>query len=121
MKKSRNFRTIPETFLQKGGNTDFTECIRMWFEILNLILGIAFGFIHKGREDYYALLKTGVIVGLVLGIIFVLAAKYVISGGKSIDFGSLGTPGFFIEIFIFLIIFIIGSFIGDKIEQIVRE
>lgn len=93
----------------------------MLFEILNLILGIAFGFFHKGKEDYYSLLKNGVIVGLVLGIIFVLAAKYVIAGGKSIDFGSLGTPGFFIEIFIFLIIFIIGSFIGDKIEQIVRK
>jgi len=93
----------------------------MLFEILNLVLGIAFGFFHKGKEDYYSLLKNGVIVGLVLGIIFVLAAKYVISGGMSIDFGSLGTPGFFIEIFLFLVIFILGAFIGDKIEQIVRK
>jgi hypothetical protein len=120
-KKSQNLRTFPETFLQKGGNTALTECIRRVFKILDLVLGIAVGFFHKGKEDYYGLLKTGVIVGLVLGIIFVLAAKYVISGGSSIDFGSLGTPGFFIEIFLFLVIFILGAFIGDKIEQMVRK
>jgi uncharacterized membrane protein len=93
----------------------------MWFEILNLVLGIAFGFFHKGREDYYALLKNGVIVGLVLGIIFVLAAQYVVPEGKSFNFGYLGAPGIFIEIFLFLVIFILGAFIGDKIEQMVRK
>ena len=93
----------------------------MLFELLNLILGIAFGFLHKGREDYYALLKNGVIVGLVLGIVFVLAAQYLFPGGKTINFGNLGVPGVFIDIFFFVIIFILGAFIGDKIEQMVRK
>lgn len=93
----------------------------MWFELLNLILGIAFGFFHQGKEDYYNLLKNGVIVGLVLGIIFVLAAKYLISGGMSIDIGFLGAPGIFIEIFFFLVIFILGAFIGDRIETLVKH
>lgn len=93
----------------------------MLLEILNLILGIAFGFFHKGKEDYYSLLKNGVIVGLVLGIIFALAAEYLIPGGISINFGTLGAPGIFLEIFMFLVIFILGAFIGDKIEQIVRK
>jgi hypothetical protein len=93
----------------------------MWFELLNLILGIAFGFFHKGKEDYYGLLKNGVIVGLVLGIIFVLAAQHLVPGGKSIDFGSFGAPGFFIEIFIFLVIFILGAFVGDKIESMLKK
>ena len=93
----------------------------MWFELLNLILGIAFGFIHKGKEDYYSLLKNGVIVGLVLGIIFVLAAKYLVHGGMSIDTGFLGAPGIFIEIFLFLVIFILGAFMGDTIETLVKK
>ncbi len=93
----------------------------MWFELLNLILGIAFGFVHRGKEDYYALLKNGVVVGLVLGIIFVLAAQYVIHGGMSIDIGSFGAAGFFIGIFLFLIIFILGAFIGDRLERIFRK
>ncbi len=90
----------------------------MLLEILNLILGIAFGFFHKGKEDYYSLLKNGVIVGLVLGIIFVVAAKNLVPGGMSIDIGFLGTPGIFIEIFFFLVIFILGAFVGDRIESI---
>jgi hypothetical protein len=93
----------------------------MLLEILNLVLGIAFGFFHKGKEDYYGLLKNGVIAGLILGIIFVLAAQYLLTGGMSIDFGFLGAAGFFIEIFLFLVIFIIGTFVGDWLERVIRK
>jgi hypothetical protein len=112
---------VPETFLQKGSNSGLTGRTAMFLEILNLILGIVFGFIHRGKEDYYLLLKNGVIVGLVLGIIFVLAARYVVPGGMSIDIGFMGTPGIFIEIFLFVVVFIIGAFIGDKIETVIRK
>lgn len=93
----------------------------MLLEFLNLILGIAFGFFHRGKEDYYSLLKNGVIVGLVLGIIFVLAAQYLVPGGMSIYVGFLGAPGIFIEIFLFLIIFMLGAFIGDQLERVIRK
>jgi hypothetical protein len=93
----------------------------MLLEILNLVLGIVFGFFHKGKEDYYGLLKNGVIVGLVLGIIFVLVAQNYLIGGMSIDFGFLGAAGIFLDIFFFMIIFIIGAFIGDKIEEIRKK
>jgi hypothetical protein len=93
----------------------------MLFEILDLVLGIAFGFLHKGREDYYILLRNGVIVGLVLGTIFVLSARYIVPGGMSINTGYLGTPGIFIDIFFFVIIFIIGSFAGDWLERVFRK
>jgi hypothetical protein len=93
----------------------------MWFEILDLILGIAFGFFHKGKEDYYSLLKYGVVIGLVLGIIFVLAARYLVPGGMSIRIGDFGVPGFFIEIFIYLVIFILGAFAGDLLERFFRK
>ena len=93
----------------------------MWFELLNLILGIAFGFFHKGKEDYYSLLKNGVVIGLVLGIIFVLAARYLVPGGMSLGIGDFGTPGFFIEIFIFVIVFILGTFVGDWLERVFKK
>jgi hypothetical protein len=107
--------------LQRGSNTAISRVIPMLLEILNLILGIAFGFIHKGREDYYGLLKNGVIAGLILGIIFVLAAQYLLPKGLSVDFGFLGAAGFFIEIFLFLVIFIIGTFAGDWLERVIRK
>jgi hypothetical protein len=114
-------RIFPETFLQNGGNTDLTGSTDMILEILNFILGIAFGFLHKGKEDYYGLLKNGVIVGLILGIIFVVAVRNLVPGGMSLDFGALGTPGVFIDIFFFVIIFIIGAFVGDWLERKFRK
>jgi hypothetical protein len=93
----------------------------MLFEILNLIFGIVFGFSHRGKEDYYGLLKNGVIAGLILGIIFVVAAQYFFPWSLSIDLGVLGAPGFFVGIFLFLIIFIVGTFIGDWFERVFRK
>ena len=93
----------------------------MLFEILNLILGIAFGFIHRGRENYYLLLKNGVIVGLILGIVFVVAARYVFPDRLILDVGFLGAPGIFIDIFFFVVIFIAGAVIGDWLERKYRK
>ena len=105
----------------EGSNTALIERIGMLLELLslillNLILGIVFGFIHHGKEDYIGLLKNGALAGVLLGIIFVLAARYL-----SIDFGFPGILGIIFEIFIFLIIFILGTFIGDKIEGIRKK
>jgi hypothetical protein len=112
---------LPETLWQHGDNTALTGRIYMLLEILNLVLGIAFGFFHQGKEDYTALLKDGVIAGLVLGIIFVLAAQYLVPGGMSIDIGFWGVMGIFVEIIIFLAIFILGTFIGDKLEGLKKK
>lgn len=89
----------------------------MMLEILNLLIGIVFGFIHRGKENYTNLLKNGALAGLLLGIIFVLAAEFLVPGWESIGaFGFPGVLGIFIEILLFLIIFIAGVFIGDRIE-----
>lgn len=92
----------------------------MWFELLNFIFGIAFGFFHKGKEDLMGLLKNGAIVGIVLGIIFVLVSMFLVPGGISIV-GFLGVFGIFIEIMIFVIIFIVGAFIGDWLEGVLKK
>ena len=89
--------------------------------LLNLILGIVFGFIHRGKEDYFALLRNGALAGLLLGIIFVLASNYLIPRGMSIDIGIPGVLGIFSEIFIFLILFLLGAFIGVNIECIRKK
>lgn len=90
-------------------------------EILNFILGMIFGFFHKGTEDYNGILRNGAMIGLVLGIIFVLAAKYLFPGIMDIDLSFLGVFGIFISIIIFVIIFILGAFIGDRLSVIVKR
>ena len=85
----------------------------MWFELLILIIGIAYGFLHKGKEDKLGLLKTGAIFGLI--------AYLVAPGAIGIGVGVVGALGIFIGIVILVIIFIVGVFIGDFLEGALRK
>ncbi|HUW86279.1 MAG TPA: hypothetical protein VMV55_05315 [Methanoregula sp.] len=93
----------------------------MWLELLNFIIGIAFGFFHHGKEDFMGILKNGAIIGIVLGIIFVLVSMFLLPGGISIGVGFLGVFGIFIKIMIFVLIFIVGAFIGDWLEGVLKK
>jgi hypothetical protein len=93
----------------------------MWLELLNFIIGITFGFFHHGKEDLTGILKNSAIIGIVLGIIFVLISMFLIPGGISIGVGFLGVFGIFIEIMIMVIIFIVGAFIGDWLEGVLKK
>ncbi len=93
----------------------------MWLELLNFIIGISFGFFHHGKEDLTGILRNSAIIGIVLGIIFVLVSMFVVPGGISRDVGFLGVFGIFIEILIFVIIFIVGAFIGDWLEGVLKK
>ncbi len=83
---------------------------------LDLVIGIVFGFVHRGKEDYTGLLRNGVIAGLVMGILFVLAEQYLLPGGAGLGRGFSGVLAIFFEIVLFLLIFVAGTFIGDRIE-----
>jgi hypothetical protein len=93
----------------------------MWFELLNFIIGIAFGFFHRGKEDFMGILRNGAIAGLILGIIFVLIDMFFVPGSMSISAGFLGIFGIFIVIILYVIIFIVGAFIGDWLEGVLRK
>ncbi len=93
----------------------------MWFELLNFIIGIAFGFLHRGKEDFMGILRNGAIAGLILGIIFVLISTFVVPGGMSLNASFLGIFGIFIVIILYVIIFIVGAFIGDWLEGVLRK
>ena len=93
----------------------------MWFYLLNFIIGVAFGFFHKGKEDLMGILRNGAIVGLVLGIAFVLISRLFVSGGISLGTGFLGIFDIFIVIIIYVIIFIVGAFIGDWLERVLKK
>ena len=78
----------------------------MWFELLVLIIGIAFGFFRKGKEDFWGLLKTGAIIGIVLGIIFGFIAFLFAPGFLGLGIGLAGG---------------IGIFIGDWLEGLQKK
>jgi len=93
----------------------------MWLELLNFIIGVTFGFFHRGKEDLTGILRNSAIIGIILGIIFVLVSMFLVPGGISGDVGFLGVFGIFIEILIFVIIFIVGAFIGDGLEGLLKK
>ncbi|MDD1653180.1 MAG: hypothetical protein LUQ64_01400 [Methanomicrobiales archaeon] len=93
----------------------------MWFELLIFILGVAFGYFQKGNQDLWDLLKTGLIIGVVLAVIFGLIGFFLAPGGISLAFGLAGGLAIFISVIIFVILFIIGVFIGDYIEKAMEK
>ncbi|MDD1719592.1 MAG: hypothetical protein LUQ25_06005 [Methanoregulaceae archaeon] len=93
----------------------------MWFELLILIIGIAFGFFSPGKQSLWGLLKKGLIVGIVLAVILGLIATFLVPGGFGLAVGFLGGIGIFIGIVILVIIFIVGVFIGDFLEGVFKK
>jgi uncharacterized membrane protein len=85
------------------------------FEILIVIIGIIYGYIKPGKEDRSALLKKGIVIGIILGAIMVILGLF---GGRGILLlGSLVGAAVFIEVIILAVLFIIGTYIGDMLEH----
>jgi len=85
------------------------------FEILVIIIGIIYGYMKPGKEDRSALLKKGVVIGIILGAILVVLG---LIGGKGILLlGTLAGVVVFIEVIILAVLFIVGTYIGDMLER----
>lgn len=84
-------------------------------EILVFIIGILYGYMRPGKEDRSALLKKGVVIGIILGAIMVVLGLF--AGGGFLLLGSLAGVAVFIEVIILAVLFIIGTYIGDMLER----
>jgi hypothetical protein len=84
-------------------------------EILIILIGIIYGYMRPGKEDRSALLKKGVIIGIILGVIMVVLG--LIGGREILLLGSLVGAVVFIEVIILAVLFIIGTYIGDMLER----
>jgi hypothetical protein len=84
-------------------------------EILIFIIGIIYGYMKPGKEDRSAILKKGVIIGIILGVIMVVLG--LIGGRGILLLGTLVGAVVFIEVIILAVLFIIGTYIGDMLER----
>ncbi|KAB2945146.1 MAG: hypothetical protein OIN84_05190 [Candidatus Methanoperedens sp.] len=84
-------------------------------QILIIIIGIIYGYMKPGKEDRSALLKRGVVIGIILGAIMV--GLGLLWGGAILLLGSLAGVYLFIEVIILAVLFIIGTYIGDMLER----
>jgi len=84
-------------------------------EIIIIIIGIIYGYMKPGKEDRSALLKKGVVIGIILGALMVVLGLF---GGRGLLLlGSLAGAFVFIEVIILAVLFIVGTYIGDMLER----
>lgn len=84
-------------------------------DILAFLIGIGYGYFNPGREDKKGMLKKGAIYGLILGAIF--AVLSVFFGGGSLMFAPASGFFAFLSVVYIVVIFIVGTWIGDWIEE----
>ena len=90
-------------------------------ELLIIVVGVIYGYLKPGKEDRVALLKNGLIIGIVLGLVVVVFGMLVDSNvllhsGVAVMVGLVGMFVFILAV-ILAVLFIIGTFIGDWLEE----
>ena len=88
----------------------------MLFTTLAFIVGLVYGYAKPGKENRWGLFKKGIVYGLILGVILGVIGFFV--GGPLLFAAS--AIGIFIEVVFLVIIFIIGTFIGDLVEAVLK-
>ncbi len=84
-------------------------------EIITIAIGVIYGYLKPGKEDRKALLKKGVLIGVILGLVF--AGLGLLVGIKFLPVSTVLGLIIFLEVIIFAVLFIIGTFIGDWLEE----
>ncbi|MDD1690959.1 MAG: hypothetical protein LUQ66_09890 [Methanoregula sp.] len=95
--------------------------VMMLLALVDLVIGIAFGFFHKGAEDYRGLIRNSAITGVILSIVLLVLSAWLLPEEITSGFAFVGVFGLLVQLIIFVIIFIIGAFVGDKLEQVIRK
>lgn len=90
-------------------------------DALIILTGIVYGYVHPGKEDKMKILKNGLrwglIIGVIIGIIGLMAGG-IIAGLAA---GAIGIPAFIIIALRVSIVFIIGTFVGDFLEGVLKK
>ncbi len=85
------------------------------FELLTIAIGLVYGYLKPGKEDRIALFKKGLLIGTILALL--LVGLGILAGRGFLLFGGLAGLLVFIEVIILAMLFIVGTFIGDWLEE----
>lgn len=85
----------------------------MVLDLLAFIAGVAYGYLHPGKESKKEMIKKGFRIGLFVGIFFAIVNLFL---GGLFAFGAtlIGTV---LMIVILTLIFVGGTIIGDWLEE----
>ncbi|MFH1774861.1 MAG: hypothetical protein ABH874_07890 [Methanobacteriota archaeon] len=89
----------------------------MALDVLAFIAGIVYGYINPGKEAKGKLLKKGLKIGVVIGIVFAVLNLFV---GGFLTFGTT-LIGSIIAIGFLTLMFVAGTIIGDWLEVKIKK
>ncbi|MDI6654897.1 MAG: hypothetical protein QME59_03320 [Candidatus Hydrothermarchaeota archaeon] len=89
----------------------------MALDILAFIAGIVYGYINPGKEAKGKLLKKGLKIGVIIGIVFAVLNLFV---GGFLTFGTT-LIGSIIAIGFLTLMFVAGTIIGDWLEVKIKK
>ena len=84
-------------------------------EALTIAIGAIYGYLKPGKENRMELLKKGVLIGIILGL--VLTGFGMLVNIKFLLLSSIVGLFMFVEVVILAVLFILGTFIGDWLEE----
>ena len=84
----------------------------MW-GLIALLVGALYGYTSPGRQDKWALLWKGAILGIVLAVVFAVIGAS--SGYDALGFG--GGFGLFFTVLVLTVLFVVGAWVGDMLES----
>ncbi len=90
-------------------------------DVLIIIVGIIYGYAHPGKEDRVHILKKGLRYGFIIGAIFGFIGLFTGNISVALASGFVGIIGFIIVALIISIEFVIGTFIGDFLEEKIKK
>ena len=89
----------------------------MALEILAFIAGIIYGYINPGKEARGKMLRKGLKIGVLVGIVFAVLSMFI---GGFIAFGT-SLIGSIIGIGFLTLMFVAGTVIGDLLEEKIKK
>ncbi len=88
--------------------------------LIFFILGVIYGFLHRGREDRIGMLKKAIGIGTALGLIFGFLIAIFLPGILGLFAVGMSIVAFIMLILTIAVPFIIGTMFGDLMESLLR-
>ncbi len=90
-------------------------------EVLTIVTGAIYGYLKPGKEDRTALFKNGLIIGAVIGLVvagfgILVDSRILLYSGVGMMIGLIGMLAFILVV-ILAVLFVLGTFIGDWVEE----
>lgn len=89
----------------------------MALDLLAFIAGIIYGYVNPGKEAKGKILKKGLKIGVLIGIVFAVLNLFV---GGFMTFGAT-LIGSIIGIGFLTLMFVAGTIIGDWLEEKIKK